>query len=232
MPTEQLSLSEEKLIAEMEAIIERGKWAFVQVGQALLEIRARRLYRDTHGTFEDYCKERWGWGRKIASDYILAAGVAGNVTSTLHTPISLTQARELASLEPEQQRAVAATTDFANTSAKKVKARVDEVRNPKAKGAAGIVTPTLLSPRGGILPSANEEPRPEPGMSMVRAEALCQACRERLFPHEYPKQPPVEVELVPVEPNSPAAERQYVADDEYPFDVEPDDDEQVLRGEL
>jgi hypothetical protein len=28
-------------------------------GTALLEVRDRRLYRETHATFEDYCRERW-----------------------------------------------------------------------------------------------------------------------------------------------------------------------------
>ena len=43
-------------LAELEAIIETGTQTFVEVGNALLEIRKRRLYREQgYKTFEDYC---------------------------------------------------------------------------------------------------------------------------------------------------------------------------------
>jgi ParB-like chromosome segregation protein Spo0J len=31
-----------------------------EVGAALVEIRDQHLYRETHGTFEDYCRDKWG----------------------------------------------------------------------------------------------------------------------------------------------------------------------------
>ena len=37
----------------------------VDEGDVASEIRDARLYRQTHGTFEDYCKERW---RRIRAD--------------------------------------------------------------------------------------------------------------------------------------------------------------------
>ena len=43
-------------LAELELVIERGQKAFVAVGNALAEIRDQRLYRETHATFEAYCK--------------------------------------------------------------------------------------------------------------------------------------------------------------------------------
>jgi hypothetical protein len=60
-------------LGELEVVIERGKSAFVKVGLALLEIRDARLYRETHGTFEEYCRERWGWTRVHANRQIQAA---------------------------------------------------------------------------------------------------------------------------------------------------------------
>jgi len=58
-----LSTSEERSLADLETIIERGLATFVEVGTALLDIRRDRLYRETHETFEAYCRERWGFGR-------------------------------------------------------------------------------------------------------------------------------------------------------------------------
>jgi len=59
-----------------EGVIERGKQVFVQVGQALMDIRKRKGYHLAgHATFEDYVKERWGWTRQRA--YQLAVGING-----------------------------------------------------------------------------------------------------------------------------------------------------------
>jgi len=55
----------------------RGLATFVEVGQALMKIRDARLYRETHETFESYCRERWGWSRRHANRTIQAAEVAG-----------------------------------------------------------------------------------------------------------------------------------------------------------
>jgi hypothetical protein len=55
-----LSLTESSRRAELEEVIELGLATFITVGNALLEIRDSRLYRDTHATLEDYCRERWG----------------------------------------------------------------------------------------------------------------------------------------------------------------------------
>ena len=138
----QLTLSEETTLAELEAIVQRNRRSFLDAGIALQEIAFRKLYRATYGTFEAYCKARWGISRKIASDYILAAGVVETVTSTLQTPVShvpkappsLTQAREMAVLSLEQQRDLAAKVDFGRATVKDVKERVAEVRTPPASG--------------------------------------------------------------------------------------------------
>jgi len=60
-------------LAECEAIIQRGRPYFVEVGEALGAIRDHRLYLETHRTFEAYCRERWGFSRQRASQLIIAA---------------------------------------------------------------------------------------------------------------------------------------------------------------
>ncbi len=54
-------------LADLEAVIGRGLDTFVEVGLALGAIHERRLYRATHSTFEDYCRERWGMDRTYAT---------------------------------------------------------------------------------------------------------------------------------------------------------------------
>jgi hypothetical protein len=100
-----LSLTESSRRAELEAVIELGLATFITVGNALLEIRDSRLYRDTHSTFEDYCRERWQMVASRARQLIGAAEVVANLQSvTTVTPTSERQVRPLAGLEPEQQR--------------------------------------------------------------------------------------------------------------------------------
>lgn len=42
-------------------------------------IREGRLYRETHGTFEDYCRERWRMSKPRAYQLMQAAAVSTNV---------------------------------------------------------------------------------------------------------------------------------------------------------
>jgi len=92
-------------LTECEAVIERGLRTFVEVGEALLRIRDERLYRETHGTFEDYCRERWGFTDRRARHLMGAAEVVADLPTGTVVPNEAV-ARELAPLrdEPEQLR--------------------------------------------------------------------------------------------------------------------------------
>lgn len=101
-----LDRSEAGRLAACEARIERGLATFVDVGQALLEVRDGRLYRAEHGTFEGYCRERWGMSRKRAYDLTAAAEVSAAVSPTgdIPAPSSERVARELAPLRSDPPR--------------------------------------------------------------------------------------------------------------------------------
>jgi hypothetical protein len=49
--------------------------SFADGGRALDIINVNRLYRDTHATFEDYCKEKWQIPRQHAHRLMQAAAV-------------------------------------------------------------------------------------------------------------------------------------------------------------
>ncbi len=85
-------------LAECEEVIRRGLATFVEVGTALATIRDERLYLIHHDTFEDYCREVWGFSRSRAHRMIEAAEVMdvlpmGNIPIT-----SERQAREVAAI--------------------------------------------------------------------------------------------------------------------------------------
>jgi hypothetical protein len=99
-----LTVSEEAELCALELTIERGLKTFVDVGTALMEIRDKRLYRQQYGTFEDYCRERWGMVRQNANRLIAAAETVSNLEpmgSIL--PTSERQVRPLTQLEPKLQ---------------------------------------------------------------------------------------------------------------------------------
>jgi hypothetical protein len=64
------------------------------------------LYRATHDTFEVYCRERWSMSRHYANRLIEASSIAENLVPVGTIPTTERQLRPLASLSPEDQRAV------------------------------------------------------------------------------------------------------------------------------
>jgi hypothetical protein len=97
-------------LMELETTIANGFSKFLEVGNALLEIQARKLYLDDdYATFEQYCAKRWSISRSQAYRMIQAAEVVGHLAEgqNLPLPIHEAQTRVLAKLkEPEAIRAV------------------------------------------------------------------------------------------------------------------------------
>jgi hypothetical protein len=59
-PEDSITPAEIEILDQLEAIVQPGLSAYVDVGDALAEIRDRRLYRDSHPSFDAYVRERWG----------------------------------------------------------------------------------------------------------------------------------------------------------------------------
>ncbi|MGK7892499.1 MAG: hypothetical protein AB4372_02305 [Xenococcus sp. (in: cyanobacteria)] len=107
--TEELTFDEQRERDRLEHQIER---AFYEAGCALRLLRDKRLYRSTHSTFEEYCRERFGFSRDSAYLKIGAADVYETLDKNLPTigrqiplPTNERQLRYLAKakLEPAQQ---------------------------------------------------------------------------------------------------------------------------------
>lgn len=71
--TTKMTESERAALVRHETIIAKGRQTFVEVGEALLAIRDRRLFRDEFETFDAYCKEKWAFARAYADRLISAA---------------------------------------------------------------------------------------------------------------------------------------------------------------
>lgn len=123
----ELTTLESRALAEAEERIERGLATFVEVGEALLTIRDMRLYRAEYRTFEDYCRERWGFSYQRAHQMISAADVVSTIVETgLPAPSNEGQARELARV-PEEQRAEVWRETIERTGGKPTAAAIREI---------------------------------------------------------------------------------------------------------
>jgi hypothetical protein len=94
-----------KLLEECETIIERGQKTFLEVGNALLQIKVEKLYLRDYETFDDYCRDRWGFERTYAHRLMKSAEVVENLLPIGNIPMPTTesQARPLASLPADKQ---------------------------------------------------------------------------------------------------------------------------------
>ncbi|WP_260446330.1 MULTISPECIES: hypothetical protein [unclassified Nostoc] len=94
--------------------------AFFEAGKALAQLRDRRLYRSTHRTFEEYCRDRFGYTHRRVNYLIAGSVVFDNIVAGTNCsqneevdetrlnpsrilPTNEGQVRPLAPLEPQQQ---------------------------------------------------------------------------------------------------------------------------------
>lgn len=101
----KLDAAEDAQLARLENRISQGLASFIEVGEALSAIRERRLYRASHGTFEEYCREKWGMSRVRAHQFIDGAEAVLTIVNKEAIKTE-SQARELAKVEPAQRAAV------------------------------------------------------------------------------------------------------------------------------
>ncbi len=104
----ELSQEEKSDRLHLERRVER---AFFEAGKALMELRDRRLYRSTHRTFEEYCRDRFGHSRRQSYLLMDAAVVFDNLLEECDPmdhilPTSERQVRPMTKLEPHEQQEV------------------------------------------------------------------------------------------------------------------------------
>jgi hypothetical protein len=137
-----LTTSERAQLASAEETIIAGSDAFVAVGDALGRIRDSRLYRETHATFEAYCQDVWGWGRRYVNLTIESSAVVRDLPKVWEQIVpNEGAARELAKVEPEKRAEVLEQVAAAGrVTAKAIKAAA----NPKP--APSEVSPPMPLP--------------------------------------------------------------------------------------
>ena len=102
-----LNIDESHELERCEVVIKQGLQTFIEVGQALMTIREKRLYRIGFKTFEDYCVEKWSMDKRHANRLIQASETISNLGPIGPViPQTESQVRPLTRLEPEIQKEV------------------------------------------------------------------------------------------------------------------------------
>ena len=126
--TEPITLKESSRLVALEAVIAQGKQTFWTVATALAEVKRDRLYRSDYGTFEDYCRLKWGWSASRARQIIGAVEVAESVTNV--TLSNEAQARALADVPADERNDV---VKEASKGGKLTAASIRKVKQAKAE---------------------------------------------------------------------------------------------------
>ncbi|MCC0178903.1 hypothetical protein I4641_18200 [Waterburya agarophytonicola K14] len=91
LPIAPLTTEEEGDRLHLERKVER---AFYEAGMALMQLRDRRLYRSTHATFEDYCRDRFDYVRRRSYQLIDAAKIYNNLSEKCEQIVHILPTRE------------------------------------------------------------------------------------------------------------------------------------------
>lgn len=91
-----------------EKVIEKGLGSFISVGEALVEIQAKRLYKERgYSAFSLYCEREWSFGKAQAYQLIASAKTIAEVSTIVDTqPANQGQVRELSAAPVGERAAV------------------------------------------------------------------------------------------------------------------------------
>lgn len=159
-------------LADCEQRIERGLKTFIDVGQALAEIRDSRLYKGSHDTFEAYCSERWGFTDRRARQIMEAAEIG-----TMVPVENERQARALASVPPTERADVLREATDRSKDGKPTAKAISEIAKERTapQAPAPVETPSTAPAGAG---STSPEPAsrhlsavPDPAPTAEQVEA-------------------------------------------------------------
>jgi len=133
----------ENRLKHLETIIAKNQYRFYEIGQALLEIRDTRLYKQALFTsFEAYARSRWDIGRSQVYRLIDAYRVINNLSPIGdRLPGNEAQTRPLVPLPPPEQRKI--WKEFLNTKAEVTARNIQNFINER-KTKEDKATPDLI----------------------------------------------------------------------------------------
>jgi hypothetical protein len=166
----QLTAPERSDLRRLEAIIEKGKQTFIEIGVALKKIRDEKLYREKWNTFEAYCEDKFEFKKSQAYRLIEASEVVTKIkASPFGDELEIkteTQARELAKVPEEDWQEV-----------------IDVVADSQAKTGKPATAKTFKEAAEKVAEKREEKPIiPKPGAEKVSPAKVIDAFYRAHFP--------------------------------------------------
>lgn len=153
---EDLTPEEEDERCRLELRVEKS---FYECGVALRELRDRKLYRSTHKTFEEYCRDRFALNRSRSYQFIDAACVVDNLSKCPRfvdiLPTNEFQCRPLTSLKEKEQQQVwgelLEQTRGKRPTAAQVKKTVKQQKSSTKQSQAEAAPPSIPYTEGDVV---------------------------------------------------------------------------------
>jgi hypothetical protein len=155
--TATLTDSEKVRLEECEQAIKKGLNTFLEVGEALAEIRDNRLYKETHKAFRKYCKDVWDLGKSTAQQKINGYKVVQLMKEKVDAIASISEI-DL----PENHDIVLQLNEAQARQIAKLKNPDDQVKalglvlkkinqDPKPKLTAALINKVVKEIKGGVV---------------------------------------------------------------------------------
>ena len=183
LPFPPLTEDEERDLLRLERKVER---AFFEAGLSLREIRDRRLYRNSHATFEEYCKERFNFTRQAANYLIAGASVFETLTTNgcQILPTAERQVRPITSLD-ESEQVEAWSTAVAEAGERVPSSRIVKEVVQRIKQKEQVPIPFQVGEICQIVAKDNPELRGKSGCWCIVHELYEFSCLVQTWNNEY-----------------------------------------------
>jgi len=99
-PSVSLSIEERTEFDKYREVVRKSLGTFVAVGLALVSIRDKKLYRESHDSFEAFVLSDWQMSKGHANRQIVAAELVRKLSKLGVKPVSEAQVRPLTRLKP------------------------------------------------------------------------------------------------------------------------------------
>lgn len=153
----KLTVAEWAELKALETVIKTGQQAFRDVGNALLTVKEKKLYREKFATFDEYCETKWGWTRQRAYQLIEATKAVASLPAKCQPLVDNERtAREVAKLpEPARAAVVVAAAEAGHVTAAAIREAAKPVETHDVD-KTGMVIPKEILPEWNRALTFNE----------------------------------------------------------------------------
>jgi hypothetical protein len=157
---EKLDVTERGRLRKLELVVAEGMSSFVAVGEALKEIRDRKLYREAYKTFDKYVSDKWSMQKSQAYRLIDASVANQNLSHNVgekSRASEITNPRQLCELKNVPVESIEAVVDKAAEIAGDDKITASDLKQARQE-VLGEVTATATEHQQDVWEDVDDEP--------------------------------------------------------------------------